>query len=146
MAVLIFTVLRRGDAVRLGRQHERDGEFVIIPDKTRRNGKMPVRVTIPILPPLRQGPVGEVTYICGANGRPLTKESFGNDFRDAARAAGVNKSAHGLRKIAATRMAENGASASELNAVFGWVGLRMASLYTQGADRARPSRRADTRC
>ncbi len=35
----------------------------------------------------------------------MTKESFGNDFCDACRKAGVNKSAHGLRKIGATRAA-----------------------------------------
>ena len=38
--------------------------------------------------------------------RPLTKEFFGNLFRAACRAAGVPGSAHGVRKIAATRAAE----------------------------------------
>jgi hypothetical protein len=33
----------------------------------------------------------------------MTKESFGNAFSDACRKAGENKSAHGLRKIGATR-------------------------------------------
>jgi len=65
----------------------------------------------------------------------LTKESFGNVFKDACRAAGVNKSAHGCRKIAATRAAENGASVAQLNAIFGWKGTAMASLYTESAER-----------
>lgn len=67
----------------------------------------------------------------------MTKESFGNVFREAARAAGVNKSAHGVRKIAATRAANNGATVAELEAIFGWVGGGMASLYTREADRKR---------
>jgi hypothetical protein len=54
----------------------------------------------------------------------------------------VNKSAHGLRKIGATRAANNGATVPELNAIFGWTGSYMASLYTQSADRARLAREA----
>jgi hypothetical protein len=52
----------------------------------------------------------------------------------------VNKSAHGLRKIGATRAANNGATVAQLNAIFGWSGSKMASLYTANADRARLSR------
>ena len=72
----------------------------------------------------------------------MTKESFGNAFSNACRAAGVNKSAHGLRKIGATRAANNGATVAQLNAIFGWTGSKMASLYTQAADRERLAREA----
>jgi len=78
-----------------------------------------------------------LTFICGENGRPLTKESFGNLFREACDAAGVAKSAHGARKIGATRAANNGATVAELEAIFGWQGGGMASLDTRAADRAR---------
>jgi class 3 adenylate cyclase len=53
------------------------------------------------------------------------------------RAAGVPGSAHGLRKIAATRAANAGATVAQLEAIFGWSGGRMASLYTRAADRRR---------
>ena len=46
-------------------------------------------------------------------------------------------SAHGVRKIAATRAANNGATVAELEAMFGWTGGRMASYYTREADRRR---------
>ncbi len=36
-----------------------------------------------------------------------------------------------------TRAAENGATVAELNAIFGWRGTTMASLYTEAADRKR---------
>jgi hypothetical protein len=36
-----------------------------------------------------------------------------------------------------TRAAEAGATVAELNAVFGWKGTAMASLYTEAADRKR---------
>jgi hypothetical protein len=45
--------------------------------------------------------------------------------------------AHGLRKNAATRAAENDATEAELEAMFGWRGGRMASLYTRAANRER---------
>jgi len=86
----------RGDAVRLGRQHVRDGVATIKTEKT------DVTVSIPILPALAAtlaaGPCGELAFVCGEAGKPLTKESFGNAFREACRAAGVAKSAHGVRK------------------------------------------------
>jgi integrase len=135
LAVLLFSGLRRGDAVKLGRQHVRDGVATVRTEKT---GAV---VTLPILPALddvlRAGPVGELTFICGERRQSLTKESFGNLFRDACHAAGVEKSAHGVRKAGATRAAENGATTAELNALFGWTGEAMSGLYTKSADRVR---------
>jgi integrase len=135
--VLLYSGLRRGDAVRLGRQHVREGVASI---KTEKSG-FTVEVTIPILPvlaaTLQAGPCGELTFIAGENGRPLTKESFGNLFREACDAAGVPGSAHGVRKIAATRAANAGATVAQLEAIFGWQGGTMASLYTRAADRRR---------
>jgi integrase len=49
----------------------------------------------------------------------------------------VNGSAHGVRKIAATRAANAGATVAQLEAIFGWQGGTMASLYTREADRRR---------
>jgi hypothetical protein len=86
---------------------------------------------------LRAGPCGELAFICGERGQPLTKESFGNRFRDACNAAGVKKSAHGVRKIGAIRAALNGATVAGLDAIFGWRGGGMAALYVREADRAR---------
>jgi integrase len=134
--VLIYTGLRRGDAVRFGRQHVRNGVGTIKTEKTS------TEVTLPILPvldaTLKAGPCGDLTFIAGENGRPLTKESFGNLFRKACRDAGLhNRSAHGLRKSAATRAANAGATVAELEAIFGWQGGTMAALYTRAADRRR---------
>jgi integrase len=137
LAVLLYTGLRRGDAVLLGRQHVRDGAATI---RTEKSGKT-IEVTLPILPPLADaiaaGPCGDLTFITGDSGRPLTKESFGNLFRAACNAAKVPGSAHGVRKLAATRAANNGATVAQLEAIFGWVGGDMASHYTRSADRKR---------
>jgi integrase len=135
--VLLYTGLRRGDAVRFGRQHVRDGVGTV---KTEKSG-FTVTVTLPILPVLAEtldaGPCGDLTFIAGERGQPLTKESFGNLFRAACRKASVPGSAHGVRKIAATRAANSGATVAQLEAIFGWSGGRMASLYTRSADRKR---------
>ena len=70
-----------------------------------------------------------------ANGRALTKESFGNEFKAACKAAGVPGSAHGVRKVAATTAANNGATEAQLMAIFGWTDPKMAALYTRTANR-----------
>ena len=75
----------------------------------------------------------------------MTKESLGNLFADAYRAAGVGKSAHGLRKAAATNAANHGATVAELEAIFGWQGGQMASLYTRSANRRALSASAMTK-
>jgi integrase len=84
--LLLYTGLRRGDAVRLGRQHVRDGVVTL---KTEKSGET-VEVTLPILPILATtlvaGPCGDLSFIAGAGGQPLTKESFGNEFREACKA------------------------------------------------------------
>jgi len=140
LAVLLYTGLRRGDAVRLGRQHVRNGVASLRTEKT----DTPVHITLlpPLLEALSAGPTGELAFVCGSAGKPLSKEAFGNAFRDACRSAGIKKSAHGLRKLAATRTAYNQATNSEMNALFGWSGTKMASLYTQNADRERLARQS----
>ena len=135
LAVLLYTGLRRGDAVILGKQHVRDGVATIKTEKT------DTEVTIPISPELAEilsiGPTGDLHFICNADGKPFTKESFGNAFSDACRRAKVAKSAHGLRKLAAQRAAHAGATERELDAMMGWTGGRMAAHYTREADRRR---------
>jgi integrase len=139
-AVLMYTGLRRGDAVRVGRPHIKKGIITIRTEK-RSGGKPGKVVTIPILPPLQEaldaGPIGDLTFIAGVNGRPLKKESFGNWFRDVCEAAGVPSRAHGMRKAGATRAANNGATEAQLEAIFAWSGGAMASLYTREANRVK---------
>jgi integrase len=132
--VLLFTGLRRGDAVRVGRQHA--GGFIRT-EKSDYTVEVPV-IILPVLETtLNAGPCGDLTFIVGDSGRAFTKESFGNQFRSACKAAGVPGSAHGVRKLAATRMAENGATESQLMAVFGWTDHQMAAHYTRSASRRR---------
>jgi hypothetical protein len=47
-----------------------------------------------------------------------------------------------VRKIAATTAANNGATTSQLKALFGWTSDAMPSIYTKAADRERLGREA----
>ena len=72
-----------------------------------------MRVEIPMLAPLEAtieaGPTGDLAYLVTRRGTPFKKGALGTAFGEAARAAAVRgKSAHGPRKAAATRAAENG--------------------------------------
>lgn len=135
--VLLYTGLRRGDAARVGPGYVQDGVVTIATEKSGEK----IIVTLPILDVLQAtleaGPVGDKTWIVGTRGKPFVKEAFGNAFSEAAGEAGVEKSAHGVRKIAATIAAENGATEAELDAIFGWTGGRMAAHYTRLANRAK---------
>lgn len=131
--LFLYTGLRRGDAAVVGRQHVRNEVNSIQTEKTG------MWVHIPNLPQLaatlEAGPTGDLAFIASAAGNPMAKESLGNLFAEACRAAGVRKSAHGLRKAAATNAANHGATVAELEAIFGWQGGQMASLYTRSANR-----------
>lgn len=143
--ILRETGLRRGDAVRVGRPHLRDGVIRINTEKT--GARVSIAVTDMLDAALAAGPVGEMTFIYAKTpNRPMGKEAFGNWFRNAASAAGVHgKSCHGLRKALATSDAQSGFSDAELDAKFGWTGRQMASLYTREANRERLSLEAQER-
>lgn len=133
--VLLYTGLRRGDVVRLGRPHIRKGVARI---KTEKKGVVAVFPILSVLAKtLDAGPTGDLTFIVGASGDPLTKETFGNEFRAACNQAGVPGSAHGVRKIAATTAANNGATTAQLKALFAWTDDAMPALYTKTADTER---------
>lgn len=139
MDLILYTGLRRSDIVQIGRQHVSEGVLSIRPEKTKRTSG--VEVTIRILRPLAESisasPTGDLHFLVTAYGEPFTVAGFGNWFRKRCDEAGVPGSAHGLRKASATRMAENGATAHELMAVFGWTSVKEAEIYTRAADRRR---------
>jgi integrase len=138
--ILLYTGLRRGDAAILGRHHVSDGVILMRAEKTG------TQLTIPILPELARviaaTKTGDLTFVATPSGGPMRKESFGNWFGQACREAGVSGSAHGLRKAGAARAASNGATVAQLEAIFGWHGGTMASLYTKSADRVRLAKEA----
>lgn len=73
-------------------------------------------VTIPVLPELMKileaSPTGDLTFLVTEFGRPYTAAGFANTFREWCKEAGLkDRSAHGVRKAAATYLADRGATA-----------------------------------
>jgi integrase len=96
---------------------------------------------LPILPDLRAiidaTPSGQLIYLVTQFGKPFTAPGFGNKFREWCNEAGLaHCSAHGGRKAGAKIAAENGATAHQLMALFGWETLRQAEVHTRNANRA----------
>jgi integrase len=71
-------------------------------------------------------------------GAPFTPAGFGNWFRDQCNAAGLpHCSSHGLRKAAATRLANAGCSTDQIKAMTGHKSLSEVARYTRAADQQR---------
>ncbi len=144
LSLLMFTGARRSDVVRLGPPMVRDGTLTWLPHKGRNSE--PVEVNIPILPELRAiidaTPVlGATTFLVTQYGRAFTAEGFGNKMAEWCKEAGLSgKNSHGVRKAAATRMADRGASTHTLMAMFGWLDIKQAELYTRETERKRLAR------
>ena len=140
LALLLYTGVRRSDAVRLGCQMERGGSLCF--RETKGQARRVKDREIPILPELRSvldaTRSGHLNYITTAFGKPYTAPGFGNWFRRRCDEAGLpHCSAHGLRKAGATIAADNGATEHQLMAIFGWDSPKQAALYTRKANRKR---------
>lgn len=135
MEFMLLTGLRRGDMATVGRQHIKDGVLTL---KTGKTGAV-VTIDLPqyLLDIIGATPIKGMHLISQDNGSPYTVESFGNYFREWCDQAGIDKSAHGLRKLSATLAADGGAAAHELMAQYGWTKISQAEIYTKGADRVR---------
>ena len=134
LELMLGTGQRRGDVVRMGRQHLRDGRIRIQQSKTAAVVNVPVH---PDLKPELAAAADRLTFLLTEAGRPFTAAGFGNWFRDAARAAGVTAPGHGLRKLAATRLADAGCTPHEIAAVTGHKTLSEVERYTRSADQTR---------
>lgn len=140
LALLLYTGTRRGDMVTLGRQHVRDGWLRFVPSKGRKQTKTVVLSEKPWLSALdwivKASPCGDLTFLVTEYGKPFTGAGFGNWFRDRCNEAGLPQcTAHGLRKMGATRAAENGATEHQLMAIFDWKTPGQARVYTEKARR-----------
>src|SRR5215831_8189193 len=84
-----------------------------------------------------------LTFLVTERGAPFTAAGFGNWFRDRCNEAGLPQcSAHGLRKLAATRLANAGCSTDQIKAITGHRSISEVARYTKAADQARLARQA----
>jgi integrase len=149
LALLLYTMQRRGDVIRMGRQHIRqtpDGEALYV--RQQKTGK---ELMLPIRPELRAvldaTPSEHLTFLVTTTGKPYGGNHFTETFREWCEAAGLPErcKVHGLRKAACRRGAEAGYSANELAAWSGHASLDEVARYTKAADQARLARNAMNR-
>jgi integrase len=138
LELILSTGQARCDVVRMGRQFVRDETMSMSRQKTG------VPFDIPLLPTLRHEldlqPQEErhLTFLVTEQGKPFSAAGFGNWYRDRCDEAGLPLcAAHGLRSAAATRLADNGATAHQLMSWFGWRTIGEAERYTKEVDRKR---------
>lgn len=125
------------DVVRMGRQHVRNGMMSMRRQKT--TTPFVVEITPALQAAIDAMPTSDhLTFLITAQGKPFTAAGFGNWFREICNEAGLPPrcTSHGLRKAAATYLAEKGATDHQLMAWFGWSSISQAQVYTKSANRA----------
>jgi integrase len=145
LALLMFTGMRRQDAIRLGPPSIRNGLIEMTPKKTK--GTNPELTYKPLLAELKEiieatPVVGSKTFLVTAHGKPFSEKGFGNWFKARCMEAKLPQcTAHGLRKAAACRCADAGVSEYDMMQLFDWSSSRMAAYYTKKANKKRAAAR-----
>jgi integrase len=141
LELLLNTVQRRSDVIRMGRQHVRGDLIQITQQKTG------AKLRLPLLPELLAAigatPSEHLTFLTTARGKPFTEDRFGHWFREQCDAAGLQGySAHGLRKAGCRRLAEAGCTEKQIAAWSGHRSLAEIARYTRAADQEMLARAA----
>ncbi len=137
MDLLLYTGQRRGDVVRIGRQHVRKGVLLIRQSKTNSEVEIPVHAALQRS--IDANAKANLTFLVTAYGKPFSPAGFTNWFRQALTAAGLpaGLSPHGLRKAACRRLAETGCTPHQIMAISGHRNIMEVMTYTEAANRAR---------
>lgn len=139
MELLLYTGLRRSDAVRLGWQHVSGGSFTITIVKAQHL----VELTIPLHPDLSchlaTCPKDAPAFLVTVFGKARSEKAFTNWLREAAHDAGLPSasSPHGLRKAACRRLAEAGCTPHQIQSITGHQNLKEIETYTKAVEQKR---------
>lgn len=136
-ALLRYLGIRRSDVVRLGRQHLRDGVLRFTTKKGARRNAVSLELPMPVqlCAIIEQSTTGDLAFLVTDHGLAFTAAGFGGWFRERCDDAELpHCSAHGLRKAAATALADAGATPHQLMAWFGWKSIKEAERYTRAAN------------
>ena len=144
LALGLYTAQRRGDVIRIGRQHIRDGVLTVRQQKT--NAQLAIPVHLELQKIIDATPIGHLTLLTTRFGRSYRDNNFSDQFRAWCNDAGLPQRCvfHGLRKAAARRLAEAGCTAHEIAAMTGHNSLREVERYTKAADQVRLAEQTGT--
>jgi integrase len=144
LLLAVHTGQRRGDLVAATWTAMTGGVWRLTQQKTG------TRLVIPLHPDLQTEmatwPRTAVTVLTQADGTPWTPDALTMATMRALEPTGMKgHNIHGLRALAATRLAEAGCTAHEIAAITGHASLAQVALYTRTADQERLARAAVTR-
>jgi integrase len=119
MEFALETTSRRGEVVRLGPQHVKNGRIRI--DRIHGSRDVDISISLELQAACDAMPKAHLTYIVTAQGKPRSKYGLGNDFAKWATDAGLPARCrlHGLKKAGMRRLAEDGSTTHELMAISG---------------------------
>lgn len=148
MELLYWTGARIGDACVIGPGHVRDGVLSFRQGKTGDTAHVPWSCVLAdhaahmltdrdIMHEALAYAPRQMTFLATGRGAPRSSKSMGQMLRLAARDAGIQKSAHGLRKARAVALAEGGATTHQIAAWTGHQSLKEVERYTRAASRRR---------
>lgn len=143
--ILLYTGLRRADAVRLGPQHIR-GDFIEI--TARKTG---AELSIPVHAEFRAvlGTIKHkhLVFIATERGAARSEFAFTNWIIEAGKDAGLppHRSPHGLRKAACVRLADAGCDAFEIMAITGHRDIKEVQKYVEAANQKKKALSAITK-
>jgi integrase len=134
--LLLYTAQRSGDVRQMGRQHVQFDAILVRQEKSKAFLELPIHPRLKAS--LERVPSGQMLFLVTHGGSGFTAGGFGNWFRDSCRTAGVaERSAHGLRKSAATRLADAGCTEAQIKSVTGHQTSKEVERYTKARDQKR---------
>jgi integrase len=141
LELTLSTGQRRSDVVRMGWQHVQGDCIAVRQEKT--DEPLLIPIDAELAPVLAVTTRTNLTFLLTEFGKPFTAAGFGNWFRDRCNEAGLPQcSAHGLRKLAATRLADAGCSSEQIKAITGHRSDSALAPYIRRANKARLARQA----
>jgi integrase len=140
---LLLTGQRGGDVRLMGWQNLTDDAIAIKQEKTSARLLIPLDIDPSLTECLARVPRTNMTFLTTAHGAPFTRKGFGNWFRARCNEAGLAQcTAHGLRKLVATRLANIGCSEEEIKAITGHRSSSEVARYIKARDQKRLAQNA----
>jgi integrase len=136
LALALYTSQRVGDVVRMGWQHIQGDRIAVRQEKT--TTPLLIKMHPELIRVLAGVPKTNFTFLLTPHGKPFTAQGMSNWFGKRCREAGLSHcSAHGLRKLAATRLANAGASNEHIKSHTGHKTHKEVERYTKAANQSR---------
>jgi integrase len=136
---LLLTGQRRSDVIRMGWQHIVGDAIAIKQEKTGAPLLIPLDIDPSLPQSLASAPKTNMTFLVTKFGAPFTPGGFSNWFGAKCDEAGLAKrcTAHGLRKLVATRLADMGCSEEEIKAITGHKSGSEVARYIKARNQKR---------